>query len=85
MLKARAGKAVFLGLTHRNLELMREGKPVHVELKDVKYGGSADDLTVTIFTSKDNASLVKIIQEVAAIKPEHMAALRPYMDKPEGD
>ena len=39
MIKARAGEHVFFGLSERNLELLRQGKPIKVDLGDLGLAG----------------------------------------------
>jgi hypothetical protein len=40
MLKARAGDHIFFGLSARNLQLLRAGKPIKVELEELGLTGS---------------------------------------------
>ena len=41
MLKARAGDTVFFGLSARNLELLRAGRPIKIDLQDIGMTGTA--------------------------------------------
>lgn len=35
MLRARAGRAIIFGLTEENIKRLKDGKPIHVDLKEM--------------------------------------------------
>lgn len=61
MLKARAGDMMFFGLSERNIELLRKGRPIHVDLTDIGMKGE-----VIIFYGVDEEDCRKILMEAAA-------------------
>lgn len=52
MIKARAGDVLFFGLSERNLELLRKGRPIKVDLTDLDRSGS-----VIIFYGKTEEAI----------------------------
>jgi len=57
MLKARAGERLYFGLSARNLELLMEGKPITIDLKElglesgsvlIFYGRTEEDMKATL-------------------------------------
>lgn len=59
MLKAATDRHLVLGLTAKELELLKEGKPLMVRLDDVGY-----DALVTIITGENNEQLKRMMDEV---------------------
>jgi hypothetical protein len=57
MIKARAGNVVILGLEARNVELLKEGKPMYIKLAElglpdigivIMYGDTPDQIVARI-------------------------------------
>lgn len=59
MIKARAGKLVVLGLSHRNLDLMRAGRPMDFSLDALGL-----DMKFFIFASETEATARAEMQEL---------------------
>lgn len=62
MLKARSGAVVFLGLSDRNLELLREGKPMPIKVADLG-GKIPSDGTIVIFHGATEQDCAKQLME----------------------
>lgn len=57
MLKAATHRMLVLGLTPRELEFLREGKPIISKLDDVGY-----DAVVTIFVGESNEQMKAMLE-----------------------
>lgn len=63
---------LLLGLVPRNIELLQEGRPIHIELRDLnsrmrpserEYANLPDDLEVMIFTGDSEEDMIAQVQE----------------------
>ena len=63
MLKATAEvdgvPAVVLGLTARNLELLRQGVPIHFNARDLPGGADYPSIVFVLFFGEDNRALAR--------------------------
>lgn len=55
MIKARKDNLLIFGLSERNLKLLREGKPIKFNMKEL----GLPELDVLIYTGKDEESMKK--------------------------
>lgn len=59
MLKARAGDRLVFGLSAKNIELLMEGKPIAIDLKDLGY----EEGSVLIFYGRTEADMKQQLDE----------------------
>ena len=45
MIKARAGTAIIFGLSEQNVQLLKQGRPIHINLQEIGIANG----TITIF------------------------------------
>lgn len=54
MIKAKQGNTIIIGLTERNIELLRAGKPIMFNLKEI----GMQDQNVFIYSGKDEQTML---------------------------
>jgi len=59
MLKARAGGRLVFGLSAKNIELLMEGKPISIDLRDLGYEGGS----VLIFYGRTEEDMKQLLDE----------------------
>lgn len=62
MIKARAGNLVFLGLEAKNLEKLKEGRPMLINLSELGVEG---DTKICVFYGETVPDLIQILEEKA--------------------
>lgn len=67
MVKFRRDNVVILGLSEKNIELLKQGKPIKFNMNEMGF----DDITVFIITGKDEHSIQKQIAEAAGATVEN--------------
>jgi hypothetical protein len=53
----RGRKIIVLGLSEKNIEKLREGKPIHIHADEMGFPGE-----IMIFTGKDEASMAEMVK-----------------------
>lgn len=64
MIKARAGNVVILGLEARNVELLKEGKPMYIKLAEL----GLPDIVVAIVYGDTHQDIVAQIEATTGLK-----------------
>lgn len=65
MLKARSGNLLIFGLSDRNIELLKEGKPIAFDLRELGMQGR-----VCIFHGETEAKMQEHLEKAGFIKPD---------------
>jgi hypothetical protein len=50
-------RLIVLGLSEKNIEKLREGKPIHIHADDMGFAGE-----IMIFTGKDEATMTDMVK-----------------------
>lgn len=65
MLKARANKAVIIGLSHKNLELLKQGKPIVMELGELMPDiPQVADMKMVIFSDSTEDVMAAVLRDM---------------------
>lgn len=67
MVKAVIGNKVMLGLSFRNLELLKQDKPIVVKLNEL---GLETEIEVVIFSGENEETMTKSFMDANLIHPE---------------
>lgn len=68
MLKARSGESLIFGLSARNVELLQQGKPIQIDLREmgfekgfvmIFYGRTEEDMTQSLIDAGVHLSSAK--------------------------
>jgi len=69
MLKAKSGDTLIFGLSERNIELLKEGRPILINLAEMGARGS-----MVIFYGKTEESMAKQILSTMKVDEKHHEA-----------
>lgn len=75
MIRARAGNFVFLGLEARNVELLKDGRPLPVRLAEL----GLPDITVVVVYGDTQADIIALLERETGLK---VPTINPVNDKP---
>lgn len=75
MIKARAGNVAILGLEARNVDLLKEGKPMYIKLGEL----GLPDISIVILYGDTHAEIVARIESTTGLK---MPVIEPVNELP---
>lgn len=71
MIKARAGEVVIFGLSERNLELLRKGMPIKINMTELGLTG-----TILIFYGKTEEAMYEELKELVGPETKYVNGAR---------
>lgn len=69
---------LIIGLSHKNLELLKEDRPITFNLKEV---GFEQDIQIFIFSEKDEQEMKKVMIQAGLIHPTQTIMVDSNADK----
>jgi hypothetical protein len=61
---------IFLGISERNVELLKQGRPIRVDLADMKVAPDESIGAIALFYGETEGAIVKQLQEGGVITAE---------------